>query len=480
MPRIFVFGIGGTGSRVIKSLILLMAAGVKTNGYDIVPILIDPHKDLNELKNCKKILEQYSILHKEIYTDFTPANDAGFFHSKLISLGALGTDGLKDDFDFDSKIDETFGDFLNINHLKKEDPNKDLINLLYSDQSLKKSLSVGFKGNPNIGSVVLNQFDNASWYKAFGSVFSQGDKIFIISSIFGGTGASGFPLLLKNLRGHDNKYIKDAEIGALPVMPYFKLADPDGNNPHQEIDSNNFFTKTKAALSYYSKNLKDVNALYYIGDPDAQSNPYENDEEKQNNKAHLIELIGASSILHFAKNTNTGKQYFSFGLEKDNSVLNFKTVGDPLKKEIMVELIDYYIFSKIHPEIIKESKLPFRITSGFDDSFYKSDFFLKLKDFNDNYFLPWLKELNDNERSFSPFNLKIGENKFHSLVKEFEIELKGFGIFSNKYETANFTCKMGKIEKQFKRISNTKKNAKYMSMCQTAINAVNNEILKLN
>ena len=34
----------------------------------------------------------------------------------------------------------------------------------------------------------------------FCQVFKPGDAIFIINSIFGGTGAAGFPLLLKNLR----------------------------------------------------------------------------------------------------------------------------------------------------------------------------------------------------------------------------------------------------------------------------------------
>ena len=58
-------------------------------------------------------------------------------------------------------------------------------------------MKVGFKGNPNIGSIVLNQFTRSNEYKEFAQSFNDGDAIFIINSIFGGTGASGFPLLLK-------------------------------------------------------------------------------------------------------------------------------------------------------------------------------------------------------------------------------------------------------------------------------------------
>ena len=42
MSKLYVFGIGGTGSRVLKSLTMLLASGVKCNADTIVPIIIDP------------------------------------------------------------------------------------------------------------------------------------------------------------------------------------------------------------------------------------------------------------------------------------------------------------------------------------------------------------------------------------------------------------------------------------------------------
>src|SRR5204862_1204915 len=124
----------------------------------------------------------------------------------------------------------------------------DLLSLLYSEENFHKPLSVGFKGNPNVGSVVLNSLKDGPGFKAFEGAFGNEDRIFIISSIFGGTGAAGFPLLLKNFRNHSKTVIKQSQIGALTVMPYFKLADV-GNA--SDIDSNNFMTKTKATLTYY-------------------------------------------------------------------------------------------------------------------------------------------------------------------------------------------------------------------------------------
>ena len=42
MSKIYIFGIGGTGSRVIKSLTMLLASGVQMDSDAIVPIIIDP------------------------------------------------------------------------------------------------------------------------------------------------------------------------------------------------------------------------------------------------------------------------------------------------------------------------------------------------------------------------------------------------------------------------------------------------------
>ena len=147
--------------------------------------------------------------------------------------------------------------------LSKE--NKALTKMLFSEKNLQSSMDVGFRGNPNIGSVVLNQIVDSEDFVNFANSFQSGDKIFIISSIFGGTGASGFPLLLKTLRIGKSfpnfSIINQANIGALTVLPYFKL-NPDNKS---EIDSSTFISKTKSALAYYEDDIVkngSINSLY--------------------------------------------------------------------------------------------------------------------------------------------------------------------------------------------------------------------------
>lgn len=252
MAKLYVFGIGGTGSRVIKALSMLLASGVKlNNGFDtIVPIIIDPDTANGDLNRTGDILLKYQNIYKEIGTN----ND--LFGTKISTLSQL-TDGnvanLTNNFKFSvDGSDEKFGESIDYNGL--DDSNKALIDLLFSEANIEADMTVGFKGNPNIGSIVLNKIVESTEYNQFANSFNEGDAIFIISSIFGGTGASGFPLLLKNLRQDtadivNSNLISKSKIGAITYLPYFKISTPQDEN--KAIDSSTFFSKAKSALSYY-------------------------------------------------------------------------------------------------------------------------------------------------------------------------------------------------------------------------------------
>lgn len=84
MSRLFVVGIGGTGSRVIKSLTMLLAAGVKSeNPYEIVPIIIDPHSENKDLQRTERLLEKYEQVRNKL------DDGKGFFATKIVRLNSL-------------------------------------------------------------------------------------------------------------------------------------------------------------------------------------------------------------------------------------------------------------------------------------------------------------------------------------------------------------------------------------------------------
>ncbi|WP_428656023.1 hypothetical protein [Runella sp.] len=475
MARLFIFGIGGTGSRVIKSLTMLLASGMKPGNFDtVIPILIDPHKDLKELNECKKLIRLYSKINESTYQE-TAFMREGFFRTKMTTLKSVTTDKtLKDDIEFDERHNEPFGDFINKPGIRqKSQSTLDLLSLLYSDKNFSQQLSVGFKGNPHMGSIVLNSIIGGPAYNAFKSTFAADDRIFIISSIFGGTGAAGFPLLLQNFRQSDNIHIRESYIGALSVMPYFKLSEPGQTS---DIDSNDFMTKTKSALTYYTRsdfiNLYD--SMYYIADPYKQTDPYKNDEHKQENKAHIVELLGALSIFHFAKNKVNRGSVNEYCLSANEEKITFDSIGNSTKEDLGHNLTALHLLSILHPFVKAEAKsLTFCKSNDFNSNFFNDDFFTNSENgfekFLSQYYNTWINEINDNQRGFSPFNLK-STTSFNSLVngESYQSEKHIFdNIIMRPTDILDLVTQVSifATKKELKQLNEPFKFCQYLSMC---------------
>lgn len=309
--KTFVFGIGGTGARVLRSLTLLLASGVECNST-IVPVIIDPDLNNGDLTRTVSLMQHYVTVRSSL--NFTNNGRNKFFATEIFERSNFR-------MPINNSQNVTFREFMDMDNMTNE--SKAMLQMLYSEENLNSDMIVGFKGNPNIGSIVLNQFVETEEFKNIANDFTDGDRIFIISSIFGGTGASGFPLLLKTLRTNDSLpnhgLINKAEIGAVTVLPYFKVTQDENSS----IESDTFISKTKAALDYYEKNIgRDINALYYIGDNSTAQKSYDNNEggDMQVNNAHLIEMLSALAIVDFANAQSNigGPVYKEFGLISDD------------------------------------------------------------------------------------------------------------------------------------------------------------------
>jgi hypothetical protein len=460
MPRLFIFAIGGTGSRVVKSLTMLLASGVKAKqDYEIVPIIIDPHDAGEASKTTISLLKNYQKVTNKVGTK------SGFFGTKISTLGTLAADGtnLTDSFGFKLKdiTNKKFGDY--INHGLLTGTNKDLVDLLFSGISKDKDgndislldidMDIGFVGNPNIGSIVLHQFKDSQEFTTFKGNCNpiNGDRIFIISSIFGGTGAAGFPTILKILREDDR--LGNAKIGAITVMPYFNV-ETDKDSPIKQSD---FIPKTKAALHYYENNVApSVNALYYIADKGGKEIKNDPGDGEQPNPPHPVELFSALSIIDFLNIgdnelvTNGEKPvdpiYKGFAIKEieiDNKKLKFKDLGEDTYKQIAFPIAQFAMFVKFCNSYLKNSlSQPWATDENTkknanaptsDEYIYPA-----YKEFLTAY-ETWLKGLGDNERGFDAVNIyrelaniivdgKIGEYRSLGILpkKSDEARLNGF------------------------------------------------------
>jgi len=427
--KLYIFGIGGTGSRVIKALSMLFAAGAKLdNGFDtVVPIIIDPDISNGDLNRTKDILK----LYQQIRANVDQPND--FYAQELktvqnINSNTSSINGAGFQFQIGGTNNASFKDFISFNNLSEDE--KNFISTLYSNDNLNADLSIGFKGNPNMGSVVLNQFTKSNDFQDFGLSFSQGDAIFIINSIFGGTGAAGFPLILKNLRhGADipnSEIVRQAPIGNTTYLPYFKLESG-------EIDSDSFLEKTKSALDYYNRTIIDqgeVNAMYLLGDSGTTST-YENHvgQMNQKNDAHFLEVAGALAIFDFCKNIssypNGNTQIKEFGVNNDSNHLSFSDlhvddngfIEKPLKK---FTLYSEYL-EKGLARALGVSRWTLKKTQLTKSFFTKDEYKEQVLKFNE-YFNNWLNELASNKPSFSPLDniRRMDSDKRKSIFKKLD------------------------------------------------------------
>lgn len=404
MAKVFVFCIGGTGLRVMKSITMLAAAGMKTNGYSIVPIIIDPHIDLQEKTDLTTLIGDYIKVYNYATTNENPLN--GFFNTKFQRLEDL--DQQQNGITTSMSERRSFGEYLDVGKLSNKDVNKFLIQTLFSSNNLKNSLSVGFKGNPNVGTVVLSEMVKGSdWFDAFRRHCEKDDKVFIISSIFGGTGASGYPLIEKMIRESDvYPTVKDALMGAVTVLPYFSLQDPATSG--SDIDSSSFYTKTKAALSYYEHTVKS-DYLYYVGEQSLKIS-YENNEKEQKDAAHFIELVAASALFDFlSKKKPDTPQALSRSIRDDKNVLNINSLGEGYKK-IVKSVSNMMLLDLLIKVLPSENHFPLKKVREFNADFYQDQSFISLKEFVDK-FHNWYDELSNNERAFAPLNVvSVGGN----------------------------------------------------------------------
>ena len=317
MPKLFIFAIGGTGERVLRSFTMVLASGAPTfDNYEVFPIIIDYDTKNADKARTVELLQNYSAIHDAAFTRHSVSSDlkgqsGQFFAAKLRNLDGLSNyvfpfhpatenEKFREHIGYDQLAGATLGTGTLLKSLYDESKR--------ADTELNLDMTVGFKGNPNIGSVVFHTINNTEEFRAFKSRFhpESGDKVVVIGSLFGGTGASGIPEIVKSIDALRN----GAKIATILVLPYFAPMEKAGG----AIQSSRFNSKTKAALSFYKDSglMEKIDKVYYVGDPYPTIVPYSEGGKDQKNNANIVELIAAMMIEHYVAGRNANLKEFKF------------------------------------------------------------------------------------------------------------------------------------------------------------------------
>jgi hypothetical protein len=496
MSTLYLFAIGGTGSRVLRSLTMLLAAGVKpkTGKWEIKPVIIDPHVGNKDLDRTRNLMGQYNKIRSKLgagsentffRTEISPMIEDKYVFDVKKYIGVNNEDKSTEGKKFSQTI--AFSDMAEVSK-----SSQDLAEILFSGYSggekiINLSTENGFIGNPNLGCIVLNKVAEDIITHLSNASDQKGDRIFIICSIFGGTGAAGFPLLLKTIREKGGN-AKDLMIGALVVLPYFNLEPGDGR-----ISSKDFWIKTKSALAYYDKTVNQkIDAIYNV--MNIWGDKIDNDpgEKGQQDPAHWIELAGATAIVDFLSLGKGTKKFADFALERDidqpikfrdpsgeKNESGYALMHGTMEREICLPLAQFSLFWRYAEDrIMKLKNIPqpwqgmetdiiSKITwENFFEDTASNDFYKELKKFF-NMYENWLGELAITGQKFEIFDMEklpkieikkfkrakkedantIDEAKANELLRDIMHNRKASGRFFNllKFAYEDYDRKMNKL-----------------------------------
>lgn len=356
MNNLYVFAIGGSGEQTLRSLVTLLMIGMPVGAKKIVPVIVDNDVNAKSLTECERLISLYNN------TDTSNGGKLGlratYDHSKLSELPSFAHVEIAKPVKLSPSGDNlnSLGHVIGAINLTNPVDNrleaeKDL---LYTHDDLNMPLNIGFVGNPNIGSVVLNSssFQMDEFTNITAGITSN-DGVMVVGSLFGGTGAAGIPMIVNKFFTDDPT--KKALLGAITLLPYFETNKANRVDNHiinenkYDVSSETFQTKTRAALMYYADYMNALDYLYYVGDDNKMAYKHSVGGPTQANPMHLVEVMSALSIIDFTKQDRTGDVVYKrpkWGF-KDDSNGTDSNIDGVLNQDLKTALVKFSIMKRM-------------------------------------------------------------------------------------------------------------------------------------
>ena len=326
----FIIGIGGTGAKCLEHLLHCCSSGL--GPQNLWAGMVDQDEANGNGSRTKILLSKYinlrSSLRNEAGHDL--AKDSNLFKTHITTNNDAVWLPLKG-------ADPTLEEVIHYELLKPEV--KGLMDCLYDPDEMKQNLSEGFRARPNIGAAAMlattGNEDDPFWsqiYKAIDAARGGEEvRVFIISSIFGGTGASGFPNIARRIKQiqKEKNVTSNFHLGGALMLPYFNYDVPEENMEGElYAKPEEFLDQTKGALQYYAKLFeydKIFDQVYVTGwDPLTKLPNFKMGGNLQNNPPLFPELYAALGALKFFSEDNKisdTQEIFHIGKNESNEIL---------------------------------------------------------------------------------------------------------------------------------------------------------------
>ena len=188
-----------------------------------------------------------------------------------------------------------------------------VVQALFNDGERRLQLDEGFRQRPALGAALTLQGvtpQSAVWQDLLAALQAAGHggevRVFLVASIFGGTGAAGFPTVARLLRAEIKQRGLEGQVklGGALLLPYFSFpAPPADGGPAIRPDSAAFLMQARGALEYYSQLFRAeriFERLYVVGaDPLIPLPSYSDGGSAQANPPLLPEMLAALAAIDF-------------------------------------------------------------------------------------------------------------------------------------------------------------------------------------
>lgn len=309
MSRLFLISVGGSGTRVVESLVHMLAMGGMSQQWpeEIHILIMEMDRGNGNLVRLDDLMKRYQALHDACAS----LEDQNRFFRPMIKTYYWHPESS------DPLLRKTF------NNLMDTDEDAQILgSLLYTEEELNMSIDNGFKGRPALGVAYFNQLSPLTapethegirgFFEALETPDPSDDvqpgelpRVLVISSCHGGTGATGIPALERQLHRHFSG--KNLHLGLLLMLPTFSVppATEDSDTP---IESDTFTDKVKTVFSYYAKEglfhekaNRGYRWTYLLGYQEpVPFSEYSEGSEKQNNPCTIFDWYATIAIRQFA------------------------------------------------------------------------------------------------------------------------------------------------------------------------------------
>ena len=314
MKHSVLVGIGGCGVKCVEAAIHL--ASSQPYDHTIYPIVIDQDKANGNIERLKNVLDSYLKLNNSIKNE----EIRWPFSNKIKKY---------DEFLPSAPVDENLTFAAAIREPSLIDIERAIINSLYTPNQLSDYiLNQGFKKRAHMGSLLFEEFIikekdkdiSKKGLKYFCNQLSSltNIEITIFASLFGGTGISGFNVVGRFFKEN----LSNANLRLILLSPYFTLnPDESTNEDASLVKSDSDMVATRIALEIYGEEIKKIfDKIFLLGSDlnhvtgEEPSNKFVPYGKEQLNKAHLFELIAASTIFNDFKNFSDDQIILDFTL----------------------------------------------------------------------------------------------------------------------------------------------------------------------